>query len=157
MRALSFIIFICLALFSCEKENHPKSFSPFYKAQINGQHKSLDACGTSALVCEFLRDTAMFCGFKCGGEGAGFYLKGSISDGTYQLSNYHPAWYFYGSKSYTTNQSYRGTLKIKKGVSNMYGPIPMVEGEFSFKAIDTATGNIVTVVNGRFLMERYDE
>ncbi len=70
---------ISILVVSCDKEPVSKSFYPFYKLTVNGNKKSVDACGTSGHVAEYLKNTAVFVGFGCGGQRAGFYLKGRIA------------------------------------------------------------------------------
>lgn len=45
--------------------------------------KKIIACGTIDFVTEYLKDTAVFAAFSCGGQRVGFYLKKQITDGTY--------------------------------------------------------------------------
>jgi hypothetical protein len=143
---------IILVFLSCNKDSSSKRFEPYYKVAINGKPENVYACGSSDYVCQFLRDTAMFVGIGCGGESAGFYLKGNITDGTYNLNNINQA--FYSSNqtgSYSTNYINTGALTITTG--NVNGTTTL-KGSFEFKGIDTTTGDTLTFTNGSFLMKK---
>src|SRR3954451_7700647 len=84
---------ISILTVSCDKEPAFKSFHTFYKLTVNSSMESVDACGTSDHVAEYLKDTAVFVGFGCGGQRTGFYLNGHITDGTYHLDQINRAWY----------------------------------------------------------------
>ena len=152
MKYFLIIGLISLTFFSCEKDSPSSKFSPFYKVTINGETKNVFACGTSAYVSEYLKDTAMYIGIQCGGQWAGFYLKGKISDGTYKLDNINQA--FYGSNTlgnYKTNAGNKGTLSITSGKINN---TIILKGVFEFQGIDTTTRNVLTIAKGSFLMEK---
>ena len=146
------IALIMSTFFSCEKDNTSSTFSPFYKVTVNGETNNVYACGTSNYVCEYLKDTAMFVGIQCGGQWAGFYLKGKIIDGTYKLDNINQA--FYGSNTlgnYKTNADNKGTLTITSGKVNH---TIILKGVFEFQGIDTTTRKVLTFSKGSFLMEK---
>ncbi len=152
------VAFYFLALFSsCEKENTSAQLNPFYKLKVNGSLKTIDACGTSDYVAEYLKDTAVFAGFGCGGQRAGFYLKGQISDGTYLLDNKNSAWYDEGTASYQTDSINKGTLTITSSIFQLAngGRIPIVEGTLSFDAIDKNTSQKIKVTSGQYLLKKY--
>jgi len=152
------LLVIIVLLISCGKEPSSKSFSPYYKLTVNGSKKSVPACGTSDYVAEYLKDTAVFAGFRCGGTGGGFYLKGRIIDGTYPLSNTNQAWYNEGQMTYTTDSLNQGVLTIRMGnYEAVGGLIPYVEGEISFSAVDKNTGTTISVTNGKFLLKKYQD
>lgn len=144
-------------LFSCKKENYTKSLEPFYYLKVNNDLKKIVACGTSNFVAEYLKDTAVFAGFGCGGESAGFYLQGQILDGTYILDNKNIAWYDLGPASYQTDSLNKGLLTIKSRIFELAngGRIPIVEGDFSFDAIDKNTGQKIKVTTGTYLLKKY--
>ena len=152
------IAVMSLTLFPfCKKATTVTQLNPFYKLKVNGDLKTIDACGTSDFIAEYLKDTAVFAAFGCGGQRAGFYLKGQISDGTYILDNRNSAWYEEGTASYQTDNVNKGTLIIKSSIfqSGNGGRIPIVEGTFSFDAIDKNTGRKITVSAGRYLLKKY--
>jgi hypothetical protein len=151
------LFYFIVILSSCVKENISKQFDPFYKLEVNGNLKRIEACGTSAYVAAYLGDTAVFVGFGCGGQRAGFYLKGQIIDGTYQISNKNSAWFDEGGTSYQTDSINKGTLTIKSGNFKARGGgiIPFVEGEFSFEAIDKNTLEKIKVTSGKYLLQKY--
>ena len=150
------LFYFIAILSSCVKENVSKQFNPFYKLKVNGSIKKIYPCGTSAYVAQYLRDTAVFVGFGCAGQRAGFYLKGQIIDGTYLLSNKNSAWFQEGAASYGTDSINKGTLTIKSGnFKAIGGLIPFIEGEFSFDAIDKNTGEKIKVTNGKYLLQKY--
>ncbi|MCY7421596.1 MAG: hypothetical protein LH478_07615 [Chitinophagaceae bacterium] len=124
---------------------------------VNNELKRIAACGTSADVAEYLKDTAVFAAFGCGGQRAGFYLKGKISDGTYVLDNKNIAWFDLGPVSYQTDSLNKGVLTIKSRVfeNTNGGRIPIVEGDFSFDAIDKNTLLKIKVTNGKYLLQKY--
>jgi hypothetical protein len=152
------ISFYFLTLFSsCEKKYTSTQLNPFYKLKMNGVLKTIDACGTSDYVAEYLKDTAVFAGFGCGGQRAGFYLKGQTLDGTYLLDNKNSAWYDEGTASYQTDSLNKGTLTITSSIFQLAngGRIPIVEGTFSFDAIDKNTGQKIKVTSGKYLLKKY--
>ena len=142
---------------SCKKENTPAQLNPFFKLKVNGDLRTVGACGTSDFVAQYLKDTAVFAGFGCGGQKAGFCLKGQILDGTYILDNRNTAWYEEGTASYQTDNVNKGTLTITTSVFQLAngGRIPIVEGTFSFNAIDKNTGQKITVSSGQYLLKKY--
>ena len=150
-----FIAF-CITLASCDKENISEQFNPFYKLTVNGNKKAIDACGTSDFVASYLKDTAVFAAFGCGGQRAGFYLKGQIIDGTYLLNDMNKAWFDDGAYSYSTDNLNGGTLTIKRGnFQAIGGLIPFVEGTFSFDAKEINTGKIIKVTSGKYLLKKF--
>lgn len=155
MRFLILFSFVSITV-SCDKENISNDFAPFYKFTVNGDKKAIDACGSSDYVAEYLKDTAIFAAFGCGGERAGFYIKSQIKDGIHVLDNNNTAWYDQGIASYRTDSLNKGTLTIKTGYFQAAGGlIPFVEGEFSFDAIDKKTGQKIKVTNGKYLLKKH--
>lgn len=156
---LTFIIiqsFIITLFTSCDKNQTTKKFYPSLKVKVNGEKQSIDACGTSDHVAEYLKDTAVFVGFGCGGQGIGFYLKGRIIDGVYQLDHKNQAWYESHHITYKTDSLRKGTLTIRTGYFQAAnGTIPYIEGEISFAAINSSSGNIVNLTEGKFLLKKY--
>ena len=144
-------------LTSCDKEKTSTRLNPFYKLKVNGNLKTIDACGTSDYVAEYLGDTVVFAAFGCGGQRAGFYLKGQIADGTYLLDNKNSAWFDEGAASYQTDSIHKGTLTITSRIFQLTngGRIPIVEGTFSFDAIDKNTGQKIKVTSGQYLLKKY--
>lgn len=156
IKQLLILITLLIFIVSCNKENTTKQFNPFYMMTVNGDKKTIGACGTSAHVAQYLKDTAIFSAFGCGGERAGFFIKGQVKDGTYVLDNNHKAWYDLGSASYETDSTNKGTITIKSGnYQAIGGHIPFIEGEFTFNAIDKNTGQKIKVTNGKYLLEKY--
>jgi hypothetical protein len=161
MRASIFIFIYSLTLLSCSKETNSKQLNEYFKLKVNGQSTSFgpgNAFTGGQFECAFLGDTALFIAVKYGFESAGFYIKGNnISDGTYTLDKTNQAWYSNPNdfKNYITDDIYRGTLTISKGVFQSYGSIPTLQGQFSFQVVDTTTGNVLNITNGQFLMERH--
>jgi hypothetical protein len=152
---LALIIFL-LPVTSCVKNNTSKQFNPFYTASVNNNQKSVDACGTSDYVAQYLGDTAMFTAFGCGGQRVGFYIKGPVRDGVYILDNVNSAWYDESFGSYITDSTNKGTLTIRSGDFQISGgSIPFIEGEFSFEAIDKNTGQKIKVTGGKYLLKKY--
>ncbi len=152
------ILFSLLALFySCEKEKKSTQLNPFYKLKVNGSLKKIPACGTSTHVAEFLKDTAVFAAFGCGGQRAGFSLKGKGIDGIYILDNKNIAWYDESTTTYQTDSFNKGSLTIKSSIFQLAngGRIPVVEGIFSFDAIDKNTGQKIQVTSGQYLLKKY--
>ncbi|MEO7445367.1 MAG: hypothetical protein ABIT96_10350 [Ferruginibacter sp.] len=152
---LTALLCTLIFLYSCKKEDNSNSFQPFYHLKVNNNLKKIYACGTSDYVAAYLRDTAVYAAFGCGGESAGFYLKGQIADGTYILGNKNIAFYATGATSYQTDSLNKGTLTIRSGTFVLAnGIVPMVEGEFSFDAIDKNTGQIIKVTSGKYRLEK---
>lgn len=157
VKYFSILFYFITILSSCDKENTSKQFNPFYKLTVNGNLKTIDACGTTDYVAQYLKDTAVFAAFGCGGQRAGFYLKGQIVDGTYLLDNKNSAWFDEGTTSYQTDSLNKGTLTIKSGNFQITGDrlISFVEGEFSFDAIDKNTAKKIKVTSGKYLLKKY--
>jgi len=147
---------IIAVLLSCDKEKNSSQFTPFYKLKVNGNLKTIDACGTSDYIAQYLNDTAVLAAFGCGGQRAGFYLKGRIVDGTYLLDNRNSAWYDEGTASYQTDSTNKGVLTISSRMfkSANGGTIPIVEGTFSFEGIDKNTGQKIQVNSGQYLLRK---
>ena len=152
------IILLCLGfmLSHCSKQKADKHLNPYYKADINDKTKNVYACGSSGYVAEYLKDTAIFIGFGCGGERAGFYIKGEVKDGTYALGLSNTAFYGLEPANYVTDSTHNGTITIETNQhQNAIGnTILYIKGTFSFKAIDTTTGHTVSVENGEYLLEK---
>jgi len=160
MKRQSLYIFLfftfTIILSSCAKESTSKQFEPFYKLTVNGNKKIIDACGTSDFVVSYLKDTAVYAAFGCGGQNAGFYLKGQISDGTYLLNERNKAWFADNTSSYSTDSVNVGTLTIKSGnFQAVGGQIPFIEGTFSFDAINKNTGQVIKVTSGKYLLKKF--
>lgn len=157
LTSLTVFLYAMIINFSCIKQSSPTSLEPFYYLTVNNELKRIDACGTSDYVAQYLKDTAVFAAFGCGGERAGFYLIGQIADGSYPLGNKNSAWYDYGTASYQTDSLNKGMLTIKSRIFELAngGHIPIVEGEFSFNAIDKYTGQKIKVTNGKYLLKTY--
>ena len=152
------ILYSFLTLFSsCKKENTSTQLNPFYKLKVNGSLKNVPACGTSDHVAQFLKDTAVFAAFGCGGQRAGFYLKDRGLNGTYALDNKNSASYDEGTATYQTDSLNKGSLTIKSSIFQLAngGRIPIVEGTFSFDAIDKNTGQKIQVTSGQYLLKKY--
>jgi hypothetical protein len=150
-----FWLFIAVLVASCNKVPKSKSFNPFYNLTVDGQKKSIGACGTTDYVAQYL-DTSVFAAFGCGGQRAGFHLKGNITDGTYQLNDKNMAWFDEGAMTYTTDGSHEGSLSIRTGSHKIDGSsIPFIEGEISFDAIDSNSGKTIRVTNGKYLLKKY--
>ncbi|HUQ96219.1 MAG TPA: DUF6252 family protein [Chitinophagaceae bacterium] len=151
-----YIIFLVLLFSHCSKDNSNENLASYYKASINGKTKNVYACGTSGYIAEYVKDTAIFIGFGCGGERAGFYIKGKINDGTYALDFNNSAYYGLGNANYQTDRRHNGSITIesiqhKNAIGNT---LSFIKGTFSFIAIDTTTGQTVTVKNGKYLFEK---
>jgi hypothetical protein len=153
---IGFLLVLFTTVVSCNKEPVSKGLSPFYKLTVNGSKKSVHACGTSDHVAEYLKDTAVFAGFGCGGQRGGFSLKGLITDGTYHLDNMNQAWYDEGQIRYATDSLHQGSLTIRtKYYQAVGGSIPYIEGEIAFDAIDKNTGRTINVKNGTYLLKKF--
>jgi hypothetical protein len=140
LNLVSLLFVMSILAVSCDKGSASKSFYTFYNLTVNGSKKSVDACGTSDYVAEYLKDSAVFVAFGCEGEGTGFFLNGHTTDGTYHLDHINQAWYVEGTMKYTTDSLRQGTLTIRTGYyQGIGGTIPYIEGEISFDAIDNNT------------------
>lgn len=154
-KSISLFVSINIVLSSCIKEAVSNQFDPFYNFNLNGTEKRINACGTSDFVAAYLKDTAVYASFSCG-QGAGFYLKGKILDGTYLLNDKNKAFYYDENNFYTTDILNVGTLTIKSGNWGVNGgSIPFVEGTFSFDAINKNTGQKVKITSGKYLLKKY--
>jgi len=160
LKYLAIILYLLIGLSSCKKENiQTPQLNPFYNLKVNNNLKKIVACGTSDYVAEYLKDPAVFVGFGCGGQRAGFYLKGQILDGTYLLDNKNTAWYEEGTANYQTDSLNKGTLTITSSIFQLAngGRIPIVEGTFSFEAIDKNTEQKIKVTSGQYLLKKYND
>jgi hypothetical protein len=138
---------------ACKKQEH--KFNPYLKLKANGKDVYINACGTSAKVAQYLKDTAVFIALQCGGLGAGFYLKGNIVDGTYPLNNNNLAWFDDYPASFATDSTNLGSITIKSGVFTAQGgQIPFIEGSFSYKAKEKTNGQIANITNGTFKLTK---
>ena len=61
-------------LFSCNKKELPAPPETFYTLKVNYDTKKIYACGSSLFAVQYLKDTAIFAGFGCAGERAGFNI-----------------------------------------------------------------------------------
>lgn len=147
--SLGFILFFI----SCEKDRLPLGLH--FQMNVNGKITPVEACGSSAYVSEF-KDTSMTISIGCG-TGAGFFLKGKINDGVYNLNKKNIAFYSpldgSGYKNYHTTDEYFGTLTL---TSVKYKDQPAVKGSFNYKAIERNTGEVISVTKGTFLLRRYN-
>lgn len=151
------VLSIAITLISCQKQTASNTLSPFYKINLNGTNIMVNACGTSDFVAEYQNDTAVYVGFGCGGQRAGFLLKGKIADGTYQLNNDNKAWYYLDENKYSTDISHNGIVTIRTVYYRGNGSsIPCIEGNISFEAIDISTGKSIKVTNGNFLLKKFN-
>lgn len=147
---------LAFLLGSCSKNGSPKKFFPTFTIKVNGRKQTIPACGSSDHVAQYLGDTAVFIGFSCGGQGFGLRLKGRIPDGRYVLGETHRAWYEEKHMMYHTDSLRTGWVTIRSGTFGAAnGMIPYVEGEIVFDAIDTLTGSITRLTEGRFLLKKY--
>lgn len=155
LNSLLFLSFIILVS-SCEKEPTRTQLYPYLKVKVNGKQQSIDACGTSSLVANYLSDTAIFSGIGCGGQGIGFYIKGRIRDGVYQLDHKNKAWYEENYITYNTDSLRKGTIIIRtKEFQAANGIIPYIEGEISFEAINQSTGKTIKLTGGKYKLQKY--
>lgn len=158
MRHLLLIMSLFILTISCKKETNNK-FEPYFRLKVNGNKKSLGSCGFFAggggdFSCSINGDSVLLLSVGCN-QKAGFFLKGNISNGTYQLDNKNRSWYEENSlKKYCTTINQKGSITIEKGTLQSAGFIKTLKGSFSFNAIDTVSGQIINITNGDFLMER---
>ena len=157
----AFVVFLLL-VFGCVKEKSPKQLNEYFKYKIDGEKKSWgpgNALTGGQFECAFLGDSALFIAVKFGVESIGFYLKShQISDGAYTLDQNYQGFYTSPKdyQNYKTSSNATGTLTIKKSFFQSYGTIPILEGEFSFKAVDTVIGKTSVITDGHFVMERHN-
>lgn len=158
MRYLLLIMSLFILTISCKKETNNK-FEPYFRLKVNGNKESLGSCGFFAggggdFSCLISGDSVLLLSVGCN-QKAGFFLKGNISNRTYQLDNKNKSWYEENSlKKYCTTINQRGSITIEKGTFQSAGLIKTLKGSFSFNAIDTVSGQIINITNGDFLMQR---
>ena len=155
MKQIIFIIFSFLVFISCEKSRVTDEFETYYNLKVNGQKKSVYACGTSSMVAEYLlADTSIFIAFGCAGKRSGFYLKGHIEDGTYDVGGKNIAWYDEGGASFETDKNHKGTITIKTIYRRRSASVfsTYVTGSFSFDAIDSNTNQVIHVSEGKYFL-----
>ena len=157
MKPITLLFFLFFIFVSCEKGHVTNEFETYYNLKVNGQKKSVYACGTSTMVAEYLlKDTAIFVGFGCGGQRSGFYIKGNLEDGTYNFEEKNTAWYEEAGASFQSDKNHKGTITIKT-IYERKSPsvfISYIKGNFSFEAIDTNTNQIIHVSEGKYLLNK---
>jgi hypothetical protein len=155
MRLLLSVLALIVIISSCGPELVSERFSPFYELTVNGSKNFVEACGTSDHMAKYLKDTAVLTDFGCGDQGAGFYLKGYITDGQYQLDHRNQAWYEEGGLRYSTDSLHQGSLTIRTVANASSGySIYFIEGEISFNAIERNSGKTISVVKGRYVLKK---
>ncbi len=160
-RYLLGLIVFCFFLFGCEREKSPTQLNEYFKYKVDGDKKAWGP-GNALTGGQFecgLGDSALFIAVKFGVESIGFYLKShDIGDGTYTLDQNYQGFYTSPKdfQTYRTTSNATGTLTIKKSSFQSYGTIPILEGHFSFKAVDTVTGKTSNITEGEFVMKRHN-
>jgi hypothetical protein len=160
MKILLPILFITLLVLGCTEEPAETSRN-YFSFRVDGKHYSIgpgNALTGGQFDCALLPDTALFIAVQApGGTGGVLYAKKYTGDGTYPLGAVNKA-FFHPSQSvtYKTTSVYTGTLKVKKTTIQIPGggPMNMMEGTFSFRAVDTVTGKVVSVTEGKLSMPR---
>jgi len=143
-------------MYSCSPELVTEKYSPYYQLTVDGSKKYVQACGATDYVAQYLKDTAVFANFECGGIGAGLSLKGSIPDGQYQLDHRNQAWYKEGGFNYITDSLHTGTITIRTVASpSSTFSTYYIEGEISFQAIDKNSGKTINVTGGKYLLRKF--
>jgi hypothetical protein len=145
---------LIFSFFSCEKDRLPLGLH--FQMNVNGKITHVEACGSSAYVAQYLRDTAVTISISCG-TSAGFFLQGKIIDGIYNLDGKNIAFYSpldgSGYKSYSTSDQFSGTLIIS---SIQYENQKALKGIFNFKAVERNSGEVIEVSKGTFLLRKYN-
>ncbi len=72
---LTALLYTMTIFFSCKKERISTSLDPFYHMTVNNELKRIAACGTSAHVAEYLKDTAFLQLLDVADKGLVFILK----------------------------------------------------------------------------------
>jgi hypothetical protein len=156
-----------LILLCCNKPE-PKEKSEYFKFKIDGTATRLSISpygisgGGGSSYCSIYGDTVLFvvAGIY---ESVVFYIKSSkISDGSYQLNNLNKAYYTKlngtGELIYKTTSLQTGTLTIKRSIFPLpAGAMNTLDGIFSFTAIDSVTNKIITITDGKFMLQRDEE
>jgi Family of unknown function (DUF6252) len=156
MKYIVTLVFLFVFI-SCRKENS-KVFKPYFNLKVNGNKTALNSCsffegGGGEFSCSISGDSILLISVGCEAK-TGFFIKGQPTNSTYILDNVNRAWYEENSiKKYGTNVLQKGSLTIEKGIFQAVETINTLKGSFSFNAIDTATGHIVNITNGEFLMK----
>jgi hypothetical protein len=161
MKILVYLLGFSL-LVSCTKEQD-NTFRPYFKLKVNGKKETLNSCGGfltggtggGEFSCEIIGDSILFLKVGCDMK-AIFYIKDKIKNGTYQFDNINQAWYGNYAKVYRTSSVHKGTLAIEISTFQAFGLINTIKGQFSFNAIDTASGQTINVTDGEFFMQRYN-
>ncbi len=155
-------LFFCLLFFSCYKDDESGLLQEFMKFKADGEKKSFgpgNALSGGQFACEFLGDSALFIAVKYGVESIAFYIKSqNITTGTFSLNHQYSGFYTSPKdfKGYKTNNSNTGTITVKKTIyQSPSSNLPVLEGEFSFKAIDTTTGKVIDITDGQFVMRSF--
>ena len=158
------IFFVCLIflLYGCIKQTKEKD--EHFVLKVNGKVIRMGGAtisGGGQFNCDIYGDTVLFIAAGTG-ESVVFYIKDSkISDGTYQLNNTNKAFYnrLSGSEylKHQTTDIQPGTLTIKRSSYPLSaGTLKALDGTFSFTAIDSLNNKIVTITDGKFMMQRVE-
>ena len=158
---MKFIFFLLAFSFlvSCTKEEDDR-FRPYFKLKVNGDRETLTKCdgfliggsGGGDFSCSIMGDSVLLLTVGCDVK-AGFFIKDMIKNGSYVLDDKNRALYGnYYRALYRTSAAQTGTLIIEKGTFQAFNTI---KGQFSFRAIDTISGQTINITNGEFFMQRY--
>ena len=159
MKYLPLCLFMCLFLFGCQKEQDRRALGAYYKYTINGvETKIEDGAGVyeNTFSCELFGDTALYVNVSKSFEQAGFYIHATrINDTTYTFDNFNRAYYTEGStgRRFKTDDTHTGQVTLKRGTFQASSMLNIMQGDFTYQAIDSFTGKTVNLMNGSFMME----
>ena len=117
MQNLLFILAIFILAISCKKETN-NVFEPYFRLKVDGKKESLGSCGFFAggggySSCSINGDSILLISVGCDIK-SGFFIKGNISNGTYQLDNKNQAWYEENSAKNTVQQLIKKEILLSK-------------------------------------------
>ena len=117
MKNLLFILAIFILVISCKKETN-NVFEPYFRLKVDGKKESLGSCGFFAggggySSCSINGDSILLISVGCDIK-SGFFIKGNISNGTYQLDNKNQAWYEENSAKNTVQQLIKKEILLSK-------------------------------------------
>ena len=161
MKILLSILVLTLLVLGCTKKDPIETPRNYFSFRVDGKQYSIgpgNAFTGGQFECALLRDTALFIAVQApGGTGGVLYVKRYTGDGTYSLGEVNQA-FFHPSQSvtYKTTSVYTGTLQVRKTTIQLPGggPMKMMEGTFSFRAVDTVSGKVASVTEGKLSMPR---
>lgn len=159
MKYLLYLLVLSVFIFGCKKEQDKKLLGGYFKYSINGVETKIESGSglySNPFSCELFGDSSLYINVARTYEGAGFFIKATkIDNGTYTFNNLNKAYFTnpLDYKRYSTDNTHTGQVTIQKGTFQATSVLNTLQGTFSYRVIDTTSGNTFDITNGSFLME----